>query len=71
MAYVNQTRSAAANLADHIVELYADFRAARAQARLYRTTYRELSALSARDLDDLGVNRSMIRSIAREAAYGK
>lgn len=38
--------------------------------RLYRKTVNELSALSARDLDDLGISRSMIKRIALEAAYG-
>ena len=39
--------------------------------RLYRNTYNELSGLSARELDDLGINRSSIRSIALESAYGR
>ena len=36
--------------------------------KVYRTTYEELSALSQRDLDDLGIARESIRDIAREAA---
>ena len=39
--------------------------------RVYRKTVNELSALSDRDLNDLGLSRSMIRGIALEAAYGK
>ncbi len=39
--------------------------------RIYRQTVRELSALSTRELNDLGINRSMISRIAMEAAYGK
>ncbi|TFL19905.1 DUF1127 domain-containing protein [Jannaschia formosa] len=39
--------------------------------RLYTRTYDELAALSSRELDDLGISRSSIRSIAHEAAYGK
>ena len=39
--------------------------------RLYRSTLRELSRLSDRGLADLGLSRSMIRSLAREAAYNK
>ncbi|GIT90624.1 hypothetical protein JANAI62_10790 [Jannaschia pagri] len=38
--------------------------------RLYRKTYNELSALSNRDLADLGLSRAMIASVAFEAAYG-
>ena len=37
----------------------------------YRTTLNELSSLSGRELADLGLNRSTIRSVAYEAAYGK
>ena len=41
-----------------------------ANYRVYRKTVNELSALSSRDLDDLGLNRSMIKRVALEAAYG-
>ncbi|WCR09007.1 DUF1127 domain-containing protein [Paracoccus fistulariae] len=42
----------------------------RARRAVYRQTVRELSALTTRELDDLGISRSMIRSLAQEAAYG-
>ncbi|MGR3615357.1 MAG: DUF1127 domain-containing protein [Paracoccaceae bacterium] len=38
--------------------------------RMYRKTLDELTALSARELDDLGLNRSMLKRVALEAAYG-
>ncbi len=38
---------------------------------LYRETLRELSALSVRDLADIGLNRSQVRAKAYEIAYGK
>lgn len=38
---------------------------------IYRQTVAELTALSSRDLGDLGISRSSIRQVAREAAYGK
>jgi uncharacterized protein YjiS (DUF1127 family) len=41
-----------------------------AQYRVYRRTYAELNALTTRELDDLGISRSMITRLAREAAYG-
>ena len=44
---------------------------AMAARKVYRTTLTELQALDNRDLADLGISRSMIRSIAHEAAYGK
>ena len=46
----------------------ADWRARWAAYRTYRRTRDELSGLSDRDLADLGLNRSMIEGVAREAA---
>lgn len=46
------------------------FRIRRKNYLVYRRTIRELSNLSDRDLADLGLSRSMIRSLAHEAAYG-
>ncbi|MEP4038056.1 DUF1127 domain-containing protein [Pseudophaeobacter sp.] len=37
--------------------------------RLYRQTYNELSELTGRELADLGLNRSMIKRVAYQAAY--
>ena len=39
--------------------------------RVYTRTYNELSALSTRELTDLGISRSMITRLAYEAAYGR
>jgi uncharacterized protein YjiS (DUF1127 family) len=36
----------------------------------YRTTIRELSQLSDRDLNDLGISRSEIRFVAKKHARG-
>lgn len=36
--------------------------------RMYRQTVNELSALSARELADLGLHRSMIKRVAAQAA---
>lgn len=41
-----------------------------ANYRAYRKTISELSALSNRDLDDMGIYRSMIKRIALETTYG-
>ncbi len=41
------------------------------QYMTYRRTVRELSSLSDRALSDLGLSRSMIKGLAREAAYGR
>lgn len=39
--------------------------------RVYNKTHAELSQLSTRELDDLGISRSMISRLSYEAAYGK
>ena len=44
-------------------------RQALARRKVYRATLSELSALSDRDLKDLGIPRSNINRIAMEAAY--
>lgn len=38
------------------------------EERRYRQTLRELSSLSDRELDDIGIGRGQIREVAREAA---
>ncbi|MBN2758994.1 MAG: DUF1127 domain-containing protein [Rhodobacteraceae bacterium] len=42
-----------------------------ARRRVYNKTYAELNALSTRELDDLGISRSMISRLAYEAAFEK
>lgn len=41
-----------------------------AQRRVYRSTVKELSSLSSRDLTDIGIHPADIRDIARQGAYG-
>lgn len=45
-------------------------RTAMARRKVYRETFCELSRLSDRDLNDLGIARSNIKKLALEAAYG-
>lgn len=73
MAYVQQTHrtgdfleralSAGAALLDQAATAYA-------QHRAYKKTVRELSKLTSRELDDLGISRSNIRWIAWASARG-
>ena len=42
-----------------------------ARRRMARTTYTELSSLGDRELRDLGMTRSDLRRVARDAAEGK
>lgn len=51
--------------------MFSGIREALARRKIYRETVRELRGLSRRELADLGMSRSMICSVAQEAAYGK
>ncbi len=71
MADLNATRIAPLGLGDRIVSALVSIKEAARRRAVYRQTLRELNALSTRDLNDLGIHKSMIGRIAREAAYGK
>lgn len=64
MAYLNTTD--APTLADRFTALMNTWAARRKQRRVMRQTFDELSALSNRELGDLGMTRSTIRRIAIE-----
>ncbi len=51
--------------------IFARISEALARRRVYNRTYAELSQLSTRELDDLGISRSMISRLAHEAAERK
>ena len=70
MAYVNTTKLADTGLADRVATSVRAVGARYAQYRLYRQTYNDLAMLSGRELADMGLNRSQIRRVALEAAYG-
>ena len=71
MAYVNATRATQSTLADRFGTLFAGVKASMARRAIFNQTVRELKSLTDRELTDLGISRSMITSIATEAAYGK
>ena len=54
-----------------IASFFSGLKEAIARRKVYRQTLEELNALTARELDDLGLHRSMITRVAFEAAYGK
>lgn len=54
-------------LLTRIEEAFTALRDAAAKRAMYRRTVAELSDLSGRELADIGLNRSMIRSVAMEA----
>jgi uncharacterized protein YjiS (DUF1127 family) len=66
MAYAHRTEHAA--LGRHDDGLWAGLSARLARYRNYRRTLNELAALSDRDLTDMGIHRSNIQDIAREAS---
>ncbi len=68
MTYTTHTQRA--SLWQHLSDLRADLAKRRAQQRVYRTTVDELSALSNRDLLDMGIDRADIDTIARQHVYG-
>ena len=70
MAYVN-SRSSSVSIADRFAAFFKVGKEAIERRRIYMQTVTELSNLSNRDLDDLGLSRANIGAIAREAAYGK
>ncbi len=70
MTYVNSVNTIEIDFADRISSAFQGMFSNIAKARLARRTVRELSALSSRELEDLGLNRSMIKSVARQTAYG-
>lgn len=47
---------------------FSSFTAKVAVWRRYRTSVRELNSLSDRDLEDLGITRGQIETVARQAA---
>ena len=70
MAYASDLRATRANSLDRATSFRTDLRTRFDKYKVYRTTLRELSQLGDRDLADLGLHRSDIRTVAMQAAYG-
>lgn len=72
MAYVNTTaRADAPSLRYLVLRPILSLKLMAHRRGVYRQTMAELSALSDRELSDLGLHRSMITAVAKDAAYGK
>lgn len=69
MAYVTDTRAHGFAVVEFAKSAVKTLAASFAQYKVYSSTVNELSNLSDRDLNDLGVHRSAIKGIAIEAAY--
>ena len=52
-----------------VMYAFESFKKAMQQRAMYRKTINELSALSNRELNDLGLCRSMIADVAHNAVY--
>lgn len=71
MTYTNTNRGALRqDFTGRIAAWFRDAGESIQRHRTYRHTMHELQALSDRELRDLAINRSMIKTIAYEAAYG-
>lgn len=68
MAYAVQTQAHSATLLARAADVLTDLAQRIERRRAYKKTVSELFALSNRELADLGMSRSMIRSVALEAA---
>lgn len=62
--------AAASGIAGRLLAAIQRMQENRARRAIYRQTLRELNALTARDLHDLGIDRAMIGQLAHEAAWG-
>jgi hypothetical protein len=73
MAYVSSNRSVSTGLGlgTRLADIGKDLAGAWRAHCVYRQTLTELQALSPRELTDLGLTPSMLRTVALEAAYGK
>lgn len=71
MTYQTQTHIAGASFGARFAGFRAEIAQRLAARKVFTTTHNELQSLSDRELADLGIGRSMIKSIALEAAYGK
>ncbi|EBA14325.1 hypothetical protein RSK20926_15777 [Roseobacter sp. SK209-2-6] len=69
MAAANHMTASKAAIAASPMAWLDDLRIRFNRYRLYRKTVNELSALSNRELADLGLNSSMIKRISYQAAY--
>lgn len=71
MAFISANVPAQSDFVARITAFAAEQRQAFSQWKLYRRTVSELSELSSRELNDLGLNRSTIHATAYDVVYNK
>ena len=69
MAYVNTTSAPTFSFFARIGTAFDALATRYKQHRLYRETFNGLSALSNRELDDLGLSRGNLRSVAWASSH--
>ena len=67
---INNQSSAVSVAAYRVVQFFCKIGEAFASYKRHRNTYNTLSKLSNKDLNDIGISRSDIRSIANETWHG-
>ena len=70
MAFATETRTATGGLSLELSAAVYALMNRIANYRAYNRTVAELSELSSRELNDLGLNRASIRAAAHQAVYG-
>ena len=70
MTYATEVSLRQSSVTERAIMLWSTVKDKFEKRNIYGRTLNELSALSTRELADLGLNRSMIRRIAHETAYG-
>jgi uncharacterized protein YjiS (DUF1127 family) len=68
MAFLTGTHAPTSGFAQTFAAFWERARHARKVRVVYNVTYDELARLSDRDLADLGIHRSQISAVAKEAA---
>ncbi len=71
MAYYTGNRTQTTTLLQRLNDIRTSAVEAYGNWRVYHITLNELRDLSMREMTDLGINPTMIKRIALEAAYGK
>ncbi len=71
MTYINTVNTIEIDLANRIANSFQGLFGDIAKNRLARRTMRELNALSTRELDDLGIARKNIKTVAFTAAFNR
>lgn len=70
MAFATEIHALNGDITHRIAAAFKSAAARYACYRVYRQTVAELSGLSTRELNDLGLSRSSIKRTALESAYG-